>query len=47
MTCKRDGTELCHDPENNEPCGTCVLWGCKQAGAHVDKKTMRVVKNTG
>jgi 2-methylisocitrate lyase-like PEP mutase family enzyme len=45
MSCKKDGTELCKDPENNVPCGTCVLWGCLQAGAHVNKKTMKVEKN--
>lgn len=45
MTCKKDGTELCKDPENNTSCGTCVLWGCPQAGAHVNKKTMKIEKN--
>jgi hypothetical protein len=29
--CKRDGTELCRDPEHNRPCGTCVLLKCPQA----------------
>jgi hypothetical protein len=30
--CKKDGTELCKNPEQNIPCGTCVLLGCIQTG---------------
>ena len=36
--CKRDGTEKCHNPENNRPNGTCVLWGCPQAGKSKEQK---------
>jgi hypothetical protein len=30
--CKKNGKEMCKDPENNVPCGSCVLMGCPQSG---------------
>lgn len=29
--CVKNGTEKCEKPENNTPCGWCVMVGCPQA----------------